>query len=300
MEAARDRRLAVGAETRLIYNVGAGLARLGVYPGLILHLYEGQPWEKILRDGVRATRPQTKVVAVQHVPFAWTYISFFPSRRSISAGELPDLLLTTGAGYSAWFREAGVPADRLAVLGAARYEAVPRPAMPAARTVLCCTSIELDEAIELARKAALASQGLRISLIVNFHPITDDNFRSSLREALRGLDHVTFSSRSLRELLEQVDTVLYTGSAGGFDAVQAGRVAIYVARDLALDYDPLPQDIAVRCRSVEELRELLRRPDLAGASRQSPAALERWIEPMIDADALRGLLKDFPRHREAA
>ena len=37
----------------------------------------------------------------------------------IAQDALPDLLLTTGEGFAEWLRDAGVPADRVAVLGGA-------------------------------------------------------------------------------------------------------------------------------------------------------------------------------------
>jgi hypothetical protein len=88
----------------------------------------------------------------------------------------------------------------------------------------------------------------------------------------------------MRELLERVATVLYTTSAACFEAVQAGRRAIYVGRDVVLDYDKLPDNIAVRCRSVDELRDLIKQRQTTG--RQSAAALASWLEPVIDPASL--------------
>ena len=80
-----------------------------------------------------------------------------------------------------------------------------------------------------------------------------------MRKALGGgSDFVTFSLASMRDLLEQAGCVLYMSSAACFEAVEAGRVAVYVARDFALDYDKLPDDMALRCHSGDTLRETLR------------------------------------------
>src|SRR5262249_28665430 len=139
-------------------------------------------------------------------------------------------------------------------------------AMPRGSSIVCCTGIDFDEAVELATKAARATAGLGRRLIINYHPITDDAFRAGLRApvqqaAKRQTSHITFSTASIRELLRDAADVLYTTSAACFEAVHAGRRAIYVARDLQLDYDKLPEAIAVRCRSVEELRRVLAVPD---------------------------------------
>ena len=293
LEARRDRRLAVNAEACLLAHVGRRLARRAVRPELVVHLYESQPWEKMLAFGVRKHLPTARIIGVQHSPFAWSYLSFFPSRRNIARAALPDLLLTCGEGYAQWFRDAGVSSARVGVVGAVRFENVACPAVARGQAVLCCTSIELDEAVELATKAAAATAGLGISLLINFHPVTNEAFRTSVRDAVckaaLASEHVTFSPLSMRDLLEQSSVVLYMSSAASFEAVAGGRVAIYVTRDLALDYDKLPNEIALRCNSRESLRETLGHP-AAATHRQSPTALEYWLAPVINASELRRLL----------
>jgi hypothetical protein len=294
LEAQRDRRLAVGAEARLLCYVGRGLARRGIRPQTVLHLYEAQPWEKLLALGLRESVPSARIVGVQHAPFAWTYLSFFPSRRTIEQRALPDLLLTTGEGFAEWLREAGVPADRVAVLGAVRFERMADAQRAPGPAVLCCTSIELDEALELAAQATAALDGLGIPLLMNFHPVTNAAFRASVREAVHKVagasGHVTLSPAPMRDLLDQAGCVLYMSSAACFEAVANGRVAIYLKRELALDYDKLPDDMAMRCSSRDELRAWLRQPDAGKSAGQSRTTLGHWLAPVIEAETLRMLL----------
>jgi hypothetical protein len=242
---------------------------------------------------------------VQHAPFGWNYLSLFPSRRSIAQGALPDLLLMAGDGYAQWLLDAGVPAERVAVLGAIRFErmvgsrAVPRAA------ALCCTGIELDEAIELAVKATVALSDMRVPLLINFHPITDASFRASVRDAVRkaagGSEHVTLSTAPMRDLLDQASAVLYMTSAACFEAVANGRTAIHVGRELVLDYDKLPEVMALRCSSRDDLRAWLRQPDRGKCAGQFPDALEQWLAPVVDAATLRKLLTGARSlHRAAA
>src|SRR5262245_1406475 len=204
LEARRDRRLSVSVEATLLAHVGKGLARAGIRPKALLHLYEAQPWEKMLAHGVRGHLPSTRIVGVQHAPFARNYLSFFPSRETLKVGVFPDLLLTAGEAYAQWFQEAGLAPDRIGVVGAVRYETTAREPTPRGRAVLCCTSIEVDEAIELATKAATAVQGLDVPLIINFHPVTDEAFRDRVRNAVgNASDNIVFSPKPMRELLEQ-------------------------------------------------------------------------------------------------
>jgi hypothetical protein len=295
LEARRDRRLSVGVEATLLAHVGRGLARQGIRPKTLLHLYEAQPWEKLLAHGVRQHLPSTRIAGVQHAPFAWNYLSFFPSRESLGQASIPDLLLTSGEAYAQWFQNAGVAPDHLGVVGALRYEIAAHEQVPSGRAVLCCTGIEIDEAVELATKAAVAVEGTGIPLIVNFHPVTDEAFRATVRDRVRAavrqaFEDITFSPEPMRKLIERAGTVLYMSSAACFEAVLARRRAIYVTRDLALDYDKLPEDMALRCGSLDALRDMLLNFDSAQETRQSPAALRRWLAPVADVATLRQLL----------
>ena len=293
LEAVRDQRLASCAEAVLLRYVGPGLARLGARPELLLHLYEHQPWEKVLAAGVRRALPTTRVVGVQHAPFARNYLSFFPSRRALSDGASPDILLLSGVGYVSWFLAEGMPAERLRVVGALRYEGAMGETSPVGTTVLCCTGIDLDEAIELATKAARATDQTGLRLLVNFHPVTDAQFRAALLAGVdQGLggrpEHVVFSPEPMRTLLTEAGTVLYTTSASCFEAILAGRRAIYVGRDLVLDYDKLPDDMARRVHTVEELRTLLL--DRFEVGQQSAERLGQWLAPVVPASRIRALL----------
>jgi hypothetical protein len=148
--------------------------------------------------------------------------------------------------------------------------------------------------MELAAKATAALEGLGIPLLINFHPVTDAKFRACVRDAVHkaggASGHVTLSPAPMRELLNEAGTVLYASSAACFEAVANGRTAIYLSRELALDYDKLSDDMALRCGSHDELRQWLRQPNMGASAGQSRTALSHWLAPVIDAETLRNLL----------
>jgi hypothetical protein len=142
----------------------------------------------------------------------------------------------------------------------------------------------------------VALEGLGVPLIINFHPVTDEAFRASVRDSVRkaigfASDYVTFSPAPMRGLLERSGIVLYMSSAACFEAIAARRAAVYLTRDLALDYDKLPNEMAKRCSSREALREILRSHfDTPAHFSQSDVDLTHWLAPVVDANTLRRLL----------
>lgn len=295
LEVARERLFPAAAEAHLMRFVGRGLAGLGIRPKALLHLYEGQPWEKMLAYGMRRDLKGVRIAGLQHAPFAYEYLSFFPSTRALAGNAVPDLILTSGPGYASWLQAAGFDGRRLAVAGAVRYADVTPMPLPAARSVLCCTGIELQEACELATKAVLATRALGLPLAVNFHPVTDEAFRASVRAAVvrvadESVANAVLSTRPMRELLPEAQIVLYCTSASCFDAVLGGRIAVYVGPDLSVDYDKMPEELALRVRTVEELKDILADTNLAARSKQTPQSLSRWLAPVVSAGQLRELL----------
>jgi hypothetical protein len=274
------------------------LGALGLQPAVVVHPYENQPWEKMLHCGLRRWLPNSQIIGVQHSPFAFGYLSLFPSRREFRTGLVPDRLLVPGQGYADWFRAAGYSPAAVTVFGAPRYEHARRVAPTGGDSILCCTGIELGEAIELATKAVLASRGLGHRLEINYHPVTDETFRQTLRDAVSrlagdDLSHVRFVDALAGDLLNDARVVLYSTSAAAFDAKLAGRAAFYVRREVDLDLDKMPDELAVRWGPVEELRRGLvdlfaSTPTADGADR---GAVNHWLapfDPQVFAEAMRG------------
>jgi hypothetical protein len=265
------------------------LVSSGVMPGIIVAPYEHQPWEKMLRLGLRQCLPKTQMIGVQHSPFAHDYLSLFPSRRETRADMIPDRLLVTGKGYAGWFADEGFPADRLTVIGAPRYEGARAAIHAKGEAILCCSGIQLEESIELATKAVLASRGLGHPLIINYHPVTDESFRQSLRDnvsrlAAGDLSDVRFIDAPVGQLLDDARVVLHSTSAAAFDALFAGKRTIYVRREVALDQNKVPENCTVICRSVEDLRraivEAFKAEGSCLANRKIGIDLETWLAPV--------------------
>jgi hypothetical protein len=278
LEAALRREIRRGAPTlaHLQSGIGPLMRRLGMKPRAVIHLYEGQPWERTLRTSIRRALPQSLVVAVQHMPFPPLYLNFIPSAREIAEGEIPDDLIVLGPSTAEYFRSLGFPSGRLAVGGALRFASAHNlPGGATGRDVLCCTGIDWHESIELADKAAQAVTrfpGLR--LVVNFNPQVSAALKAEVRDFVRrriadcSVAAIDFSDLGIRDLISSTGVVLYSDTNAAYEAFAAGCELIFVGRDCGLDYDKLPPGWATHCRSVDEIA----------------AALQRWLNRSTPVD----------------
>ncbi|CAK0760883.1 hypothetical protein CCP2SC5_2820001 [Azospirillaceae bacterium] len=250
-----------------------------------------------MREGIRRCGLKTQFISYQTSTFAPTYLSFYPSRAEISSGRIPDRLWTIGSAYVELFRAQGVPEDRLLMVGSFRYHHfietrdAPLRSSRGARqdlVVLCATSIDYQEALELVFKAAAAVQGKTgVRLLVNFHPVTSRMFRMRVQETVISLlgrepDGVEYAEAGVQDLLARADIVLYSASGSVFEAMAMGVPAIYVGRDWAIDQDKAPNAVAIRCRTISELRMLIDDVPL----KQRPQDILRHLEaPAFDVTA---------------
>jgi len=280
VDAALGREVRRGAPTLAHLQTGVGplMRRLGMNPRSVIHLYEGQPWERTLRTSIRRALPKARTVAIQHMPFPPLFFNFIPSAREIAEGEIPDDLVVLGPSIAEYFRSLGFPSERLTVGGALRFASARNVVGDGrGRDVLCCAGIDLHESIELADKAAQAVTrfpGLR--LIVNFNPQAPAAVKAAVRDFVRsrvakgGAAAIEFSDLGIRELISSAGVVLYSDTNAAYEAFAAGRELIFVGRDCALDYDKLPPGWATHCRSVAEIA----------------AALQRWLGGSTPVDRM--------------
>lgn len=251
---------------RLMSEVGPFLARQGCRPHAILHVYENQTWEKGLRSGFRRACPGTQVAGVHQSPFSKLYLNMLPSSREIAEGYWPDVVFTHGTRSIRQLTATGAPGARVIDAGLFRQGAFLRPVSAGggrpARRLVCATGASFQECCELVSKAAAAT-ALRPGwdLVVNFHPAEPAPFRDGIRAFLAsqptGSAHVRFSEDPVAMLLEGANAVLYADTNAAFEGVSAGAQAINVERDHALSFDKLPDGLARRLYSAEDIAKAL-------------------------------------------
>lgn len=264
-------------QSRLFHFVGKTFAKHNIHPIVLIHLYENQPWEKILRASVRRYLPDTNVVGYQHVPLAPYFINTYPSAHEIERGLIPDHILVPGKRFMDSLRNWGIPPDKLSVAGGLRFETTLQDCEMTAdvsrgagndrvrfSTILCCTSIDFDESFELVYKLAATLPAVEgVSVIVNFHPAFHQSSRDRLKALVArfanwNLSRLTYSDAGVHDLLPQADLVAYNTSSSAYDALAARRPVLCILPDTKLGYDRVPDELALHARSIEELKRLVR------------------------------------------
>jgi hypothetical protein len=267
-------------------------------PKTLLVLFENQPWEKMLQLGIRAALPEVDIIGCQHTPNSVRWLPFFPSRRDLRAGRLPDRVFVIGALWERIFAAHGYPPERLHVVPALRFghvlaRGVARAGAPSPKgadadtdTVLVAASIGPSDSLELIAKAVLALESMReIRILVKLHPKMGgarESFMESLRRALgrASLPGVTFVDAPITELLSRARVLLYNSTSVSYEALAADVPIVFVRSDFWFDVDPIPAGagVGLAARTPAEIRaaveELLREdPAKAMARRERSRAL---------------------------
>jgi hypothetical protein len=248
-------------------DVAKTLSKHSIHPKAIVYTFENQGWERALLMGIKEYLGNTKAVAYQHGPFSERYISFFSSEQTLRNKELPDQVILMGPIYKKWFLQRGIAEKKICVGGSLRFEKVQGTEKKwdghPTRTILCCPTLDFDQALDLTIKSAKAIRDIEnTKLLINFHSVVDEDFREKLKSHLKdylGSEYarVEFSRERAITLFEQANLVVYNTSGVVFDAVMMGMPVVNVIVDGQLNYDKLPQSIGKKVFSIDELRQAI-------------------------------------------
>jgi hypothetical protein len=290
----------------LYAGLAAALQRAGLAPAALLYTFENQPWEKAMLAGFRRALPRTRLIGVQHAPFAERFFSGHISSRQWEEGTAPDILVSIGPEFRKRVIGFGAPSDRVLVGGALRFIDLLAPraessarAPTGSNLVLATCPMEARDAYELAHKAAVATAGMPgVRLAINFHPLVEASLRQMVCDRLPRLvdcSHIDFVEGSAVDWLQRADMLLYNSSSTVFEAAAMDIPVIYVGSSVALDLDTMSGSGVLRCRQSEELRlhivGLLNDPELRRRSIEAARAHLQYCLAMPDPDFWIGLVR---------
>jgi len=252
----------------LLYaDIAPELARKNVQPETFIYPFENQPWDKILLQSFRQFCASTRIIGMQHAPFADNYVSCIPSYNQWQKKIVPDCLVTIGREFYERLLQQSAPKNKLEIGGYYRNprlanvtEKISNPTNKHTVILVSCP-LNLRDSIELIQKSAGATSNLKkIQVLINFHPMFSQKMINETHRRVNEITdckHIKFVDGPAQKWLEKCDIFIYNSSGTVFEAASLGIPSIYVGPDNGLDLDKTPGGSKLKCRSSEALKEII-------------------------------------------
>lgn len=235
-------------------------------PDSVVYPYEEKGFERALLGARDTGAPSARTVAFAHAVYNDGHVYARDGRRG--APPRAEILAATGEAARRWFvGTAGVPEDRVAVVGSPRYRsAAPLPPSSARRErlrTLFVIGYGHEPGVLAGYAETLPSLLDRCEIVVRRYPYAwhrQDEGIARLRAIVPGL---RVELAPLDEQIGWSDVVLFDSTSAGVHAMLRGRVAVSVAlpdlfsSDLARGKGDLPG--LVRCEDAAGLAAALSR-----------------------------------------
>ncbi len=249
-------------------------------PDVYVTLYEGQPWEKLAWQGMRAARPECVITGYQHTVVMRQALSLLQPNRGSWEISAPDLVLCTGHATRRLMQAAHDEFDsKLIVFGSHRRSAAtelsaPRPSR---RRVLVVPEGNPKESKLLFNFAfTAAAVAADHEFVFRCHPLLPfEQIRSQLDHDIDRFKNVTLSlNENIIDDFKECSVLLYRGSSAVFYAVLEGLRPVCLRDSAVFDVDPLFELDVWReyVTTEEELAELLKTYSQCG----SDTVNEEW------------------------
>lgn len=256
----------LGMDAVLTYKLYARLGRRGIQPKTVLKWYENQAIDKAVVAGVRAFMPSARVVGAQMYAHSKNHLSVFPSKSEYDFGIIPDELLQMSKrqceivnGYLHEIQCRAAASLRYAYIFQRGNDLAENPIFTKKAIVILLPGIR-EEAVELMEVAreGLATLPESVPIYVKGHP----SFGVQHPREAYGIEvwpeRFEVVEGSMHTVLRQALVVVSSNSVTMVEAVAMGIPVIFIARQTALNMNPLDgegDDILTKCYSQNELQE---------------------------------------------
>lgn len=202
----------------------------------LIYPFENLSFEKMLCLGAKEAGG-IRLLGYRDTPTPWFYLSAFMGKGEKDFAPLPDKILTIGRfTFDMFSRHGNYPEGILAIGGALKYEHLLKEetqtkATPMEKTVLIATPIDpfisKTLILDIGREFRENTEGIRF--LIKCHPSTPfSSLNISVDEGL-----FTITDRPVSELLNIVDTMIYSDSTVGLEFLVRGKSVVrYVSENL--------------------------------------------------------------------
>lgn len=264
-------------------------ARVLMYP------YEEKGLERAMLLAAADVTPPAQTIGFAHAAYSKGHR--FVRRERAERQPRPSTLAVTGDAPRQWFENAGVPGDRLAVIGTPRFRARAAVNPPRRASLRALFIAGFPSELRMFASAAAQHPSLmgEAELLVRPYPYGWHEAREHAESRLR-LSGVPFTivTGDLGESIDAADVVLYASTSAGLEAILRGRIAIRLAVDDVVTADPLEASPAHE-RVVPTVRPL----DLAAElSRLRSLSDDAWFDLARRQHEAAVSVYGAPRERE--
>lgn len=230
-------------EALLCYQLPLRLRERNINISLFIDEYENMVLEKSLIAGFRKYNPLTKLVGFQHGALNPMLLCNFVTREEAKFAPLPDRIVCNGPFFRDILIEEGLPAERVVAGPALRYRHLwrdtPRADAPARQGVFVPLPLMQSDAVELLTKLIQAfGTEQQLTLSLKTHPMSSARMLNAagISNLPRNF-HMVSGDISL--WLARAQVVIALSSSALYEALAAGVPVVPVAREAALDLNPL-------------------------------------------------------------
>lgn len=230
-------------EALLSYYLPLRLRERGIRIDLLIAEYENMILEKPLIAGFRKHLPETRLVGFQHGALYPMLLCNFVTREEAKFAPLPDRIVCNGPLFRDILIQEGLPAERVVAGPALRYRHLwseaPQSEVPAREGIFVPLPLMQSDAMELLTKLVQAfSAEQQLTLSLKAHPMSSPRtLNASGISNLPPNFHIVSGDISLWLARSQV--VIALSSSALYEALAAGVPVVPVAREAALDLNPL-------------------------------------------------------------
>lgn len=215
---------------------------------VVIYPYENQPYEKMICLAKRQYNYDFKVIGYQHASVPKLLNNYFLGCGEEDIIPFPNYIFTCGTYTLELLRKHGnYPAGTALINGGAlRYTHLNTEESLSEHTPLKMVLVSLTYIPELTesmlellfRDFENCSEVSNLLFYIKFHP---DFGYNQLSEAIPKVwpSHFRIVDRPIKELLTQVDLVIYSSSTVGLEAVISGKKILKYQSETLLDLDPL-------------------------------------------------------------
>jgi surface carbohydrate biosynthesis protein (TIGR04326 family) len=209
------------------------------------YAFENQILEKMFCLGLEKSSPRTRKIAYTSTFAIPMYTFYSISKHEKGIIPLPDRIVVNSNRSREVLLDSGFSETEILVAGDIRYATktahMPENIIPPFKenaVIFVPLSAAILDSIELIHKIISAfKDDLGIQVIFKSHPVLP--FRSLQGHLPVFPPHITFQDKTIGELLDTADLIIYTETTVSIEALARGIPVLHVTSDQRIDMNPL-------------------------------------------------------------